>query len=291
MILVVGATGQLGGLITHALLGRGTSVRTLVRGGSAYDGLVTAGAEAVIGDLKDRDSVRAACHGVDAVITTANAIGRTGEDNLESVDHRGNADLIDAAAAEGVRRFVFVSALGADAEHPMPLLRAKGLTEQRLRASGMAATVLRPNFYMDTWIPAVVGGPALAGRPVTLVGDGRRRHSMVAMRDVASYAVAALDHSEADGQTLPIGGPQPVTWRDVVAAFERELGRDLPVRTIAPGESIPGVPDIVSELAAALAGYDSPLDMTELSRTYGVVPTPLADVVHDFATAGLRHAG
>lgn len=288
MILVVGATGRLGGLITHALLGRGTPVRMLVRAGSTHDGLVAAGAEAVTGDLKDLDSVRAACHDVDAVVTTANAIGRAGEDDIESVDHRGNANLVDAAAAEGVRRFVFVSALGADPDHPMPLLRAKGRTERRLRSSGMAWTVIQPNLYMDTWIPAIVGGPALAGQPVTLVGDGHRRHSMIAMRDVAAYTVAALDHPEAVGRTLPIGGPEPVTWRDVVAEFGRELGRDLSVRTVAPGEPIPGLPDIVSDLAAALAGYDSPLDMTEAARTYGVVPTPLAEFVHQFVATSLQ---
>ncbi len=70
MILVVGATGLLGGHIARKLLDRGKPVRLLVRQGSAYDGFVTAGAEAVIGDLKDPDSVRAACRGVDAVITT-----------------------------------------------------------------------------------------------------------------------------------------------------------------------------------------------------------------------------
>jgi uncharacterized protein YbjT (DUF2867 family) len=291
MILVVGATGRLGGLITRELLHHGTAVRMLVRTGSNYDAVVTAGAEAVIGDLKDRDSVRAACRGVNAVITTANAIGRTGEDNLESVDHLGNANLFDAAAAEGISQFVFISALGADADHPMPLLRAKGLTEQRLRASGMAWTVLQPNFYMDTWIPAIVGGPALAGQPVTLVGDGQRQHSMIAMRDVVSYAIAALDHPEARGNTLPLGGPYPVTWHDVVAAFGHELGRDLPIQTLAPGESIPGLPAVVSELAAALASYDSPLDMTELAKTYGVAPTPLADFVHHFVTTNLQRTG
>lgn len=291
MILVVGATGRLGGLIARRLLHQGTAVRALVRNGSTYDGLVTAGAEAVTGDLKDRDSVCAACRGVEAVVTTANAIGRTGEDNLESVDHLGNADLVDAAAAEGVRRFVFVSALGADADHPMPLLRAKGRTEQRLRATGMAATVLQPNLFMDALIPAIVGGPAFAGRPVTLVGDGRRRHSMVAMRDVASYATAALAHPDARDRTLLIGGPHPVTWRDVVAAFEHELGRDLQVRTIDPGESIPGLPAFFSELAAALAAYDSPLTMTELADGYGVVPTPLPEFVHDLVVAALQGTG
>jgi uncharacterized protein YbjT (DUF2867 family) len=286
MILCVGATGLLGGAIATRLLGEGRSVRALVRSGSNYEALVRAGAQAAMGDLKDPESVRAACRDIEAVITTANAIGRTGEDNLESVDHLGNRNLIEAAAAEGVRHFVFISALGADADHPMPLLRAKGLTEQRLRASGMAWTVLQPNFYMDLWIPMIVGGPALAGQPVTLVGDGLRRHSMVAVRDVASYAVAALDHREqALGRTLLIGGPEPITWRAVLATFERVLGHELVVQTVAAGERIPNVPDFVSELAAALASYDSPLDMTELARTFGVTQMTLLDFIHGFVTA------
>lgn len=290
MILVVGATGSLGGRITRSLLGQGRPVRVLVRSTSAYDALVMAGAEPVIGDLKDRDSVCAACRGIDAVVTTANAVGRAGEDTLESVDHQGNRDLVDAAAAEGVRRFVFISALGADPDHPMPLLRAKGLTERRLRHSGMAWTALQPNAYMDTWIPMVVGAPALAGRPVTLVGEGLRRHSMVAQRDVVSYATAVLDRREAHGRSMPIGGPEPITWRDVVTAFERELGRRIPVHSIAPGESIPNVPDFVSDMAAALSTYDSPLDMTDLARTYEVAPTPVADFVHAFVDASLRRS-
>lgn len=288
MILVVGATGLLGGHITRRLLDQGEPVRILVRQGSDYSGLVTAGVEAAIGDLKDPDSVRAACRGVDSVITTANAIGRDGEDNLESVDHIGNNNLIDAAVAQGVRKFVFTSSLGADPGHPMPLLRIKGLVEQRLRASGMTWTVLQPNLYMDTWIPAIVGGPALTGQPVTLVGDGLRQHSMIAVRDVAHYATAALDHPDAHDQTLRIGGPQPFTWRDVVATFERELGKELSIQTIAPGALIPDVPAVVSELAAALAGYDSPLDMLELSRTFGVLPTTVASFVHDFVASTQR---
>ncbi len=291
MILVAGATGLLGGQITRQLLDHGKAVRIVVRSGSTYAPLVNAGAEAVQGDLKHQESLRAACRGVDAVITTANAIGRSGVDNLESVDHHGNRNLVDAAAAEGVRQFVFISALGAATDHPMPLLRAKAHTEQHLQASGMTWTVLQPNFYMDLWIPAVVGIPALDGQPVTLVGDGKRQHSMVAVHDVASYAVAALDHHEAHNQTLYIGGPHPVAWLDVVAAFEKELGREVPVRTIAPGDPIPGLPDIVSELAAALASYDSPMDVSELSRTYGVAPTTLADFVHRFVATSRQRVG
>jgi len=137
MILVVGATGQLGGLIARMLLGQGKPVRVLVRDGSSYDELVTAGAQAVTGDLKDPDSLRAACAGVDAVVSTANSTARGGADTVETVDRAGNRNLIDAAAAAGVRHFVFVSAIGARPEHPTPLLRAKGEAERRLRGSGM----------------------------------------------------------------------------------------------------------------------------------------------------------
>src|SRR5680860_106538 len=290
MILIVGASGQLGGLIAHRLLDNAKAVRILVRSGSSYDALVTAGAEVVAGDLKDATSLRLACRRIDAVITTANATARGGEDTIESVDLVGNRNLVDAAAAEEVGRFVFVSALGASPEHPMPLLAAKGQTERRLRDSGMAWTVLQPNMFMDKLPMAVVGEPALAGRPVTLVGEGRRRHSLVAMRDAAAYAVAALEHPRAEGQTLVFGGPQPVSWRDVVAAFERELGRDLPVRTVPLGEPGPALPDWLSGLLTALETYDSPIDSGALAATYGVTPTPLQDFVRGVVAASRRRA-
>ena len=176
MILVVGATGQLGGLIARTLLDHGKPVRILVRGDSSYDHLVTAGAEPVTGDLKDPDSLPACCTGVEAIVTTANSAGRGGDDTVESVDRQGNRNLIEAATAAGVRHFVFTSVLGASPDSPVPFVRAKGETEQRLHDSGMAWTVLQPDAYMDTWVPMVVGGPALAGQSVTLVGEGRRRH-------------------------------------------------------------------------------------------------------------------
>lgn len=281
MILVVGATGQLGGLIAQTLLDRGKPVRILVRDASSYDHLVKSGAEPVKADLKNPDSLRAACAGIDAVVTTANSTARGGADTLESVDRAGNRQLIDAAAAEGVRHFVFVSSIGAGPENPVPLLQAKGEAERRLRHSGMAWTILQPNMFMDKLPLMVVGGPALAGRPVTLVGEGRRRHSMVAMRDVAAYAVAALERQEAVGQTLLIGGPEPISWRDVVAAFEQELGRDVPVKTVPLGLPVPGMPDWLSQVLTALETYDSPLDIDALADAYGVMPTSLAEWARD----------
>ena len=284
MILVVGATGYLGRLIARTLLDHGKAVRVLVRPGSSYDDLVAAGAEPVTADLKDPASLPACCAGVEAIVSTANSALRGGDDTVESVDRDGNRNLVDAATAAGVRHFVFISTLGASPDSPVPFMRAKGETEQRLRDSGMRWTVLQPNFYMDIWFPMVVGGPALAGESVTLVGEGRRRHSVVAMRDVAAYAIAALDQ-EAIGQTLIIGGPEPVTWRDVVAAFNAELGREIPIRTVRPGQPVPGLPDVMAQLLAGMETYDSPLDSSELARTYGVTPTSPAEFVRGFVAA------
>lgn len=281
MILVVGATGHLGGLITRTLLARGRPVRALVRNipGSAS---VPVGVETVVGDLKDPESLAAACRGMSVVLTTANSVGRAGQDTVDSVDRRGNHSLVEAAAAAGVGRFVFTSALGASPDSPVPFLRAKAETEQHLRGSGMDWTILQPNLFMDTWVPAVVGGPALAGEPVTIVGEGRRRHSFVAARDVAAYAVAALDHPQAVGRELVIGGPQPLSWHDVVRTFEEALGREVPTRSVPLGTSVPDLPDAVSGVLTALETYDSPLDVTEPSRTFGVPPSTLGDFVRDF---------
>ena len=290
MILVVGATGQLGGLIVRTLLERGMPVRALIRIGPG-DAAVPPGVETVVGDLKDPESLARACLGVSAVVTTANSVGRAGEDTVESVDRRGTRNLVEAAAAAGVRRFVFTSVLGASADSPLPFVRAKAETEEHLRASGMEWTILQPNLFMDTWLPAVVGGPALAGEPVTIVGQGRRRHSFVAARDVAAYAVAALDHAQAVGRVLVIGGPQPLSWQDVVRTFEEALGRAVLIRSVPLGTYVPGLPDAVSGVLTALETYDSPLDMTELSETFGVPPSTLGDFVREFVATTRRVSG
>lgn len=284
MILIVGATGDLGSQITDHLVQRGEQVRALTRQGAAVANRWP-GIEAVIGDLKDPASLRAACAGVDTVITTANATSRAAPDTIDSVDLAGNLNLIDSAEDARVHRFVFVSALGAAPDHPMPLLRAKGLSERRLRTSGMAWTILQPDVFMDRLIPIVVGEPALSNRPVTLVGDGNRQHSFVAISDVTAYALAVLQHPQTHHQTIRLGGPTPLSWRDVVAAFERELDRQVPVHTVPAGELTAELPEFVTTLLTALDGYDSPIDMNETSTTYGVEPTNLRSFVHAFVTA------
>jgi uncharacterized protein YbjT (DUF2867 family) len=281
MKLVVGATGALGGLIARRLLESDKDVRVLVRPGSAFQPLADSGAQLVFGDLKDRASLDLAVAGVDVVITTANSVSRGGADTVESVDQAGNANLVDAARAAGVRQFIFTSSLGSSSDSPVPFIKAKGRTEALLRASGMPFTILAPNLYMEIWIGAIVGLALAEKRAVTLVGEGRRKHSFVSMQDVATFAVAAIGHPAAHNQYLPIGGPQAVSWREVVATCERVLQRAIPIECIAPGEAVPGLPPIASGLMAALDTYDSPLDMADTARTFGVELTSLEHYVRD----------
>jgi NADH dehydrogenase len=285
MILIIGATGLLGGQITRQVLRDRQDVRILVRPNSPYQPLVEAGAQLVLGDLKDQLSLTPALAGIDTVISTATAGQRGGEDTIDSVDLAGNQNLIDAAAQAGVRQFIFVSTISSDPNSPAPMMRAKGLAEARLRESGMGFTILALNGIMDVMLPLIVGGLARAGQPVTLVGEGRRRHSWVAAADAAAFAVAATGHPAAMNQRLVIGGPEAVSWRDVVATYERVLGYPIPVRTIAPGELLPNLPPVPG-LAEALSGvmafletFDSPIEMAETARTFGVRLTPLEEFV------------
>lgn len=283
MILVAGATGMLGGMIARRLLARGSDVRILVRPGSPYQALVDAGARPAEGDLKDPASLAAACAGVDAVVTTANSAARGGADNPETVEHAGNRNLIDAARAAGVRQFIFVSVLGASEESPVPFIQGKARTEAHLRASGLPHTILAPNMFMEIWMPTIIGGLVRAGRPVTLVGEGRRKHTFVSAGDVAAFATAAVGHAAATNRYLPIGGPEALSWRDAVAVHERVLGRAIPVRTIAPGELLPDLPPglagFVSGMMAAAETYDTPIDMGEATGTFGVRQTTLEEYV------------
>ena len=97
-------------------------MRVLVRGGSSYDHLVAAGAQPASGDLKDPGCLPAWRSGVDAIVRTANSVGRGGEDVVASTDRQGNRHLMDAATAAGRIPFIFTSVLGASPESPVPFV-------------------------------------------------------------------------------------------------------------------------------------------------------------------------
>lgn len=287
MILIVGATGLLGGVITQQLLAQGKEVRILVRHNSpsealAQQGMATpaqtlidAGAQPVYGDLKDRASLDSACQDIDTVITTANAALRGGDDNFESVDLHGTQALVDAAKAAEVRHFVYTSAAGSAPGHPHPLFDAKGRCEVHLKESGLVYTILKPGTFMEIWIGAVVGLPLRAGQPVTLVGQGARKVAFVSIADVAAYAVTAVDSPNAENQEIYIAGPASYSWTEAVEAVGRALGQQIAIHYVAPGEPVPLIPPSMAPILAAQEMEDSFIGMGETSRRYSLEPTLL----------------
>jgi uncharacterized protein YbjT (DUF2867 family) len=285
MILVVGATGLLGGRIVKKLLAQGRPVRISVRPDSPSEALakqgmatsaielVAAGAQVVSGDLRDRPSLDAACQGIDTLITTANSVLR--DNDIEGVDLNGNFNLIKAAEAAGVKHFIFTSINSSDPNSPDPFGRAKGLVEQRLRESGLTYTILKPGIFMEIWVGMTVGMPLQAGRPITLVGQGDHRHAFVSIADVADYAVTAVDNPAARNADIFIGSPEACSWTEVVQTVGDVLSTQLPVNYVAPGTPIPMLPEGMWGLLYGMETFETNIPMEETSKTYGILPTSL----------------
>lgn len=288
MILVVGATGTLGGRIVRELLAKGRDVRILVRDPSpsaamaamgmatSAESLLAAGAQAVTADLTDRLSLDAACAGVDTIITTATATKRDGD--LEAVDLNGMLNLIAAAAQAGVRHFIYTSIYGSDPGHPVPLFRFKATCEQSLVESGMTWTVLLPSVFTEVWAGMVIGIPLQAGAPVTLVGEANHRHSHISEADVAAFAVAAVENPLAENARIEIGGPS-YSWREVVDAAGKVMGQALRVNYAPLGSEVPLLPPLAGNTLSAWETYETFIDMGDLPARYGVELTPLPAVL------------
>jgi uncharacterized protein YbjT (DUF2867 family) len=226
MILVVGATGVLGEEVCSRLRGRGLGVRTLVRKSAnpaKLDALRVAGAELCWGDLKDANSLREACYGVNAVISTASCtFSRQDGDSIETVDRQGQLSLIAAARAAGVEHFTLVS-IPRNLVRQSPLSRAKAEVERTLTDSGMGFTILNANFFMEIWLSPVLGFD-YADRKVVIFGEGRTAICWVSYRDVAEFAVRSHMTTGARNRTLDVGGPQDLSPLEVVRIFENASG-------------------------------------------------------------------
>jgi uncharacterized protein YbjT (DUF2867 family) len=234
MILVAGATGVLGGEICRRLIARGQAVRGLVRATSdraKVDALRAAGCEIAVGDLKHRPSLDQACVAADAVISTVSMIGTAKPgDSFEATDERGTLNLIAAATAAEVSHFVYVS-FDTDSVPESPLRNAKAKVEEALRASSMTYTILQPSYFMETWLGPHLGVDVANAR-AQIFGSGDRKMDYVSMYDVAELAVQSLTNPAARNATVRFGGPQAVTQREAIRAFEQAAGRAFQVQEI-----------------------------------------------------------
>ncbi len=228
MILIVGSTGILGGEICRRLREAGQPVRGLVRSTSGEEKvarLKAMGVETVLGDLRDPASLARACQGIDTVITTATTtLSMQPGDSIPLTDQQGQLDLVKAARAAGVKRFVMVS-IPLSIED-CPLTTAKRAVEDEVMTSGMEYTILRPCIFMEIWLSPALGFDYINAK-ATIYGDGHAKNRYISLGNVAQYAVESLTCPEAKNAALELGYPQGYSMLEVVRTFEQVSGKSF----------------------------------------------------------------
>jgi nucleoside-diphosphate-sugar epimerase len=204
-VAIAGAHGKIGLLLGKLLIEKGHTVLGLIRNPDQEDDLHAIGVEPVICDLEVDHDVGAAVSGVDAVVFAAGAGPGSGAERKRTMDFEGAVKLIDAAKAEGIRRYVIVSAMGA-ADPPAEggdvfgeYLRAKADADRVLQTSGLDYTVVRPGGLTDE-----------PGTGLVNVGE-RLERGEVPRADVAALIAAALTTPGAIGKSFDlVSGQTPI---------------------------------------------------------------------------------
>jgi len=230
MLLVCGASGELGGRVARRLAAGGADLRVLLRADAADSLVEGLGAEVVRGDFCDPSSLPRAVRGVTTVVTTVTAMGRAlaGERlDLRAVDGRGTLSLIAAAELASVKRFVFVSYAGLtdEAARRFPLAAAKRAVERRLAASPMQQVIVRPDAIQELWLSPTTRFDWSRGR-VIVFGRGQALARYVALDDAAD-AIARWALADEPPQMVEFGGPEPLTRHETVNVFEAASGRTI----------------------------------------------------------------
>ncbi len=214
-IVVTGATGNVGSRVVRELRARNVAVRAFVRDAEKARRMLGPDVEIATGDFADAQSVIAALVGAEALL-------------LSCPNHPCQAEyemrVIDTAVAQGVRRAVKLSTIGAEPGSPLEFWDAHGRTEARLRAAMPSAVILRSNFYMSNLLGAAetVRGMGKLFAPA----DGARI-AMIDPRDVAAVAATALVDGSYDGRTLELTGPETITYWRVAEELSRVTGRQI----------------------------------------------------------------
>lgn len=295
MYLLVGATGLLGGRIAARLAGRGLPVRAVVRPATDASALRALGIEVVPGDMRDVASLDAALHGVDTVITTANAMARAlaGDRSvsIHDVDEVGNANLVDAAARAGVRRFVFVSMDRSELAAGTSFTDAKLATEERLRGAPFRTVVIRPEAFQEVWLSPLIGFDPVHGS-VRVFGAGRARMPYVSVDDVAE-AIVRLAAMEEPPAEVRLAGPEALSTEELVQRWTAFGGPEpkvshVPRPMLAIGSFVlrPFKPALASTMGMALHADRVQTDATDADfRALGIEPRPVSAFLNELAEA------
>jgi uncharacterized protein YbjT (DUF2867 family) len=221
-VLMVGATGDLGGRAVRAILARGKSVRALVRPGSDASRLPKENVQVVRGDMMDPASLGPAMEGISAVVSTAIGYSQRRETDSLRTDTEGNRNLVDAARKADVPRVVFQSILACDLATDVPHFRAKKETEEYLAQQGVPFVALRPGAFLGGWLAMTLQRGQFVG--MTPAGI---RITYIRPDEVARALALAVDEPRALGGHVDLGCDRPLSGPELKETLEKLLGRPL----------------------------------------------------------------
>lgn len=250
-VFVTGGTGFVGSEILRQLVAAGHTVRALVRPGSEGGVAIHKGVEIRRGDVTDPASLDGALNGCQAVI---HLVGIIRENPGKGVTFRrlhveATRNMLTAAATQGVRRFVHMSANGTRANAESEYHRTKWQAEEAVRASGLDWTIFRPSLIFGPGGEFVTMLTGLVRRLpiVPVIGDGQYRLAPVAVADVAAGFVGALTHPEAVEKLYHCCGPAEYSYDEILDLVGAALGR----------RSVPKIHQPVFLVWPVLALFDS----------------------------------
>ncbi len=277
LVTIFGGTGYIGNYVAQSLLARGARVRLASRApgkAQALKPLANLGQLQLMPcDITREEHVAAALDGASYVV---NLVGAFSGD-LEKLMGEAPGTIAQLAAAGGVRAFVQISAIGADAGSPTAYARGKALGEQRVLAAFPTATVLRPSivFGKDDNFLNLFGG-MIEMLPVLPVFGPEAKLQLVYADDVAEAIAVALEHPDLHGgHTYELGGPEQLSMMAIHERIAEAQGRK---RTFL------AVPDGLSATFAALPGTPMSRDQWTLLKPGSTV----APGARGFAELGIE---
>jgi uncharacterized protein YbjT (DUF2867 family) len=236
-ILVTGATGYVGGRLLAELERQGHAVRCLARNPEALKTRVAPSTEVVRGDVLDRDSLRTGLAGVDVAYYLVHSMGAPSA--FAELDREGARRFGEAAREAGVRRIVFLGGLGEAGDDLSAHLRSRHETGDVLRESGVEVVEFRASIVIGSGSLSYEMVRALTERlPVMVCPRWVAIEAQpIAIEDVLAYLVAARDLPAGPSQTYEIGGPDVVSYGDIMREYARQRGLRrvmIPVPLLTP---------------------------------------------------------
>jgi NADH dehydrogenase len=288
MILVTGGTGFIGQALVRHLAEAGYPVRILIRPSSHSPKLpLGIPLEVAVCSLTDERGLRAAMVGVDTVYHLVSGEWRGTRASLMDIDVQGTRAVIQAATNARIKRFFYLSHLGADRASAYPVLKAKAIAEEHIRRSGLDSTIMRsaivygPNDSFTTGLARIIHSvPFLFLIP----GDGSTLLQPLWVEDLVACLVWAMEEKATLNRTIEVGGPEYLSLTQVV---EQVMGvlkvrrKMVSVRppylralTVFLEHLLPGLPFSVYWLDYLAANRTCTLD--NLPRTFNLMPARLS---------------